>query len=745
MQPQPCFSLIFVLLAAGLLGSCRPSASVETNRSAFKHVVIDASGPKEPWGKSIGDVNGDGRPDLIVGGRASGGLVWYEAPTWAKHVISADGPFSTDHEVTDIDGDGRNDVVSLLVTGLVWFRAPNWEMTWIDREPLHDVEVADVNRDGRPDIVARGQSAFGGGGTKVFMYVQTEDGGWLKSAIGVTAGEGLAVSNIDGDGWIDIVVNDTWLRNPAGAGSWTAHRFTSSWTWPHAAIAVHDINRDGRLDIVLAPSELAGSHYRLSWFEAPTDRREEWKEHVVEDRIETVHHALAVGDIDLDGRPDIVTAVMHQGRGPREVKVHLNQDRGASWKKLVVATSGSHNLRLADLDGDGDLDIFGANWSGEHQPVEVWLNQICSPEGGCPRWRRHVIDSERPGKAVFVHAADLDGDGRVDVTAGGYWYRNPGLVGAPWQRTAFGQPANDIFWLDDFDGDDRVDAISTRWTEERSDPGLVYVANLGQGQFEIRDLKIKGAGDFLQGTAVARFGGDRRQVALSWHAPDRGIQLLTVPDKPRTQPWSIETISRTSQDEALSAGDIDRDGRIDLLLGTVWLRNTDAGWKPHRIDPSEAAPDRNRLADINGDGRLDAVVGFEAISKPGELVWYEQGDDPTAAWRRHLIATVIGPMSLDVVDVDGDGDLDVIAGEHNLKDPDSARLLVFENMDGRGGRWTEHVVHRGDEHHDGALAVDIDGDGDLDIVSIGWGHGKVIWYENLAAGSRGSTRKEVVR
>ncbi len=89
-------------------------------------------------------------------------------------------------------------------------------------------------------------------------------------------------------------------------------------------------------------------------------------------------------------------------------------------------------------------------------------------------------------------------------------------------------------------------------------------------------------------------------------------------------------------------------------------------------------------------------------------------------------------LSLDVVDMDRDGDLDVVVGEHNLAHPSRARLMIFENLDGKGLSWARHVVYTGDEHHDGAQAVDIDGDGDLDIISIGWGHPRVLLYENKA-------------
>ena len=151
---------------------------------------------------------------------------------------------------------------------------------------------------------------------------------------------------------------------------------------------------------------------------------------------------------------------------------------------------------------------------------------------------------------------------------------------------------------------------------------------------------------------------------------------MTIPPAPMKDKWKIEKISDFSQDEALSSGDIDGDGRLDLLLGTVWLRNSPDGWTRFTIDPSRTNPDRNRLADINRDGKLDAVVGFEAISKAGEVIWYEQGPIATQPWIPHLIGTVIGPMSLDVADFDGDGDLDVVAW-----------LTLFGDKDGKGGGW----------------------------------------------------------
>jgi hypothetical protein len=103
-------------------------------------------------------------------------------------------------------------------------------------------------------------------------------------------------------------------------------------------------------------------------------------------------------------------------------------------------------------------------------------------------------------------------------------------------------------------------------------------------------------------------------------------------------------------------------------------------------------------------------------------------------------------MSLDVGDVDRDGDIDVVAGEHNRTNAETSRAFIFENEDGLGRTWARHLVYAGDEHHDGTQLVDIDGDGDLDIVSIGWDNPRVLLYENLAieGGACGPVPSQVV-
>ncbi|MRH99182.1 carbohydrate-binding protein [Kriegella sp. EG-1] len=403
---------------------------------------------------------------------------------------------------------------------------------------------------------------------------------------------------------------------------------------------------------------------------------------------------------------------------------------------------GSHTIRV---------ELFYAN----HTPtgifdevmVAVTDQQVCNETDFPDSWVVHEYDAN-PYVVIYTFANyDLDGDGLKDIVTGGWWYKNTGVVSDNWPKSTIGVNFGNVAHVHDFDNDGDMDLLGTTLGPSGSEyesVQLIWAENDGSGNFTIHTnlptITTSWSEPFLAGLAGGDFGtGGLYQMAINWNGAENTnepVQLLTPTANPTTGTWTIADISNSSTGEDLQAADIDNDGDLDLFQGVNWLENNGSGvFTTHLTGLSYGStPDRAQLADFDNDGDLDAVVGQLGYgSNPDryDLSWFEAPADPTQTWTEHLLSDDIhGSLSVFASDIDFDGDKDIIVGEWL----GSRRLIAFENNLCSSDDWEMLVIDDSPqnwEHHDGARVVDIDNDGDLDIVSNGFKSQKVVRiYEN---------------
>lgn len=698
------------------------------------------------------DIDKDGINDFVIAERrAAPAITWYKknGATWNKKVIEtgqvrieAGGAFH------DIDNDGDLDILfgqDNSGAAMWWWENPhpNHQVTqWIRHElkntggnKHHDSMFANVDSDAQIEFITWNQRSTPPNALRIGNIPANPETLWnlpvIYSASTGNEHEGLAIGDIDLDGINDIIGAGMWFKGGPTFPSQnidTAMRFTRA--------AVGQLIPGGRPEVVFVCGDCDGP---LKWYDWSNNA---WQAHTLKANI--IHgHSLQVRDIDNDGKLDIFVGEMGITAANPQTYFFYNQGNGQFIERTLPLVQANHESKLGDLDGDGDTDLLAKPYEFQAPGVDIYLNQSSTAPTNTPTptptsgggsglddWQTHIIGTRsHTYRSIFVAATDLSGDNKPDIIAGGNWFRNPGAINGAWTRNTIGAGASNFATYYDFDNDGDRDILATNG--EHVGSNFVWAQNNGSGTFTIRNNIAPGTGDFLQGVVANRFTSNGPlQVALSWHRTGNPVQMLTVPSNPTTGTWTIASVPGTTQLEDLSSGDIDRDGDQDLLQGSTWLRNNAGTWTQQTLFNTTDHPDRNNLADINQDGKLDAIIGYEAISVAGKVAWYAQGNTPTGLWTETVIANnVIGPMSLDTGDLDGDGDIDVVVGEHNLNSPTTAKAFVFENRN-QGTQWVRHQVSQGQEHHDGMQLVDLDNDGDLDIISIGWGHNQIIVYEN---------------
>lgn len=333
----------------------------------------------------------------------------------------------------DLDGDGHVDLVSSDTTGnlLLWFKNDGKgnftrhviqeEAGWFER-----LAVGDIDGDGRPDVVVVKNQAgdvlwFRNPGKEITRP-------WPRHVIvkgGLPGAYDVALGDFDGDGRLDVAASSwvrsnkfVWYRNPGKEG------FTKEWPGQliedrigeTRTICTADFNGDGRPDLLGTGSTAP----LVVWYEnaGGPGRQPTWKKHVIDDKSPAPIHGHPV-DLDGDGDMDVVMAFgMRDGLAPLEKHQIVwyenvgKPGKGTEWKRHVVgALPYAFEAIAADIDGDGKLDVVATAWGGKGQLV--WFQ---NPGGLRGAWKKHVI-KERWVHANQVIAADLNSDGRIDLAA----------------------------------------------------------------------------------------------------------------------------------------------------------------------------------------------------------------------------------------------------------------------------------------------------------------------------------------
>jgi len=346
-------------------------------------------------GANLGDVNGDGHGDVVSG------AFWYEGPGFEQahefKPAEASDPLKYSDDffswVVDIDGDGDLDVFQVGFPGKLaaWFRNPSprtghWQynpiFAGVDNE---SPTFADLDGDGRPELICNHRGAFG------YIAANWKDPAqpWDWHPISPDLGKqrfthGLGVGDVNGDGRPDVLEAGGWFEQPAsldGDPDWKHHPFPFSTRGGGAQMYAYDIDGDGDSDVL---TSLAAHAFGLSWFE----------------QVETEAGAI-----------DFVE--------------HLIMDREREANPYGLRFSALHALDVADVDGDGLLDLVTGKRHWSHGPdgdpppqgpsVLYWFRLERREEG--VRFVPHLID-EDSGVGTQVVAGDVNGDGRIDVVVG---------------------------------------------------------------------------------------------------------------------------------------------------------------------------------------------------------------------------------------------------------------------------------------------------------------------------------------
>lgn len=373
-----------------------------------------------------------------------------------------------------------------------------------------------------------------------------------------------------------------------------------------------------------------------------------------------------------------------------------------------------------------------------------------------PGWRKHTISDRSPFEAAG--AADFNGDGKLDVFSGDSWYEAPGWKRHKVRTLSKPNPHYELDFADcplDVNGDGKTDIVTCTyfsgevgWVEHPGDPTLPWtehtIAKPGSSECgELVDLNGDGVLDFLPNSIGL----------VVWYE--------LVAKKPQVK-WKEHVLGKEGAGHGVGYGDVNRDGRVDVLCPRGWYeqpQNGDEAWPFHQEFELGAMGIYTLGRDFDGDGDTDIVWG---LGHDYGLRWLKQerGEGGARKWVREDIDLRFSQVHTQTLaDLDGDGEPEVVTGkrvyahETDAGATDAPCVYSFR-FDRKERRWERTAIYEGQPaagapkdggERDGLKdfergsvgtglqmqAVDMDGDGDLDLLCPG--KTGLYWLENLRA------------
>ncbi len=560
---------------------------------------------------------------------------------------------------------------------------------------------------------------------------------------------------MDGDGDLDIVsastLDDTiaWHENDGAANpSWTAADIATS---ADGARDVHvaDMDGDGDLDIVSASQ----NDDTIAWYENDGAVDPTWTAANIDTNADYAF-GVHVADMDGDGDLDIVSASKDDDTIAwyESNASDKNLDTDAVAGTDYTAASGTLTFEAGDTSATFTVPVLADSAPENNETATMTLSSASNATISDATGTLTITDDDSisftaaniatsADGAWGIYVADMDADGDLDiVSAAQYddtiaWYENDGAANPSWSAANIATSANNAkdVYVADMDGDGDLDIVSA----SRADNTIAWYESDGAANPSWTAANIATSADGAYDVHVADMDGDGDLDIVSASKDDDTIAWYEN-DGAADPSWSAANIA-TNADVALAVqvADMDGDGDLDIVSASqnddtiAWYENdgaVDPTWTAANIATSADGAFDVHVGDMDGDGDIDII---SASSFDNTIAWYENDGASDPSWSAANIATTAAAAkAVFVGDIDGDGDLDIVSASKN-----DDTIAWYENDGAADPTWTAADIATNADGAKDVFIADMDGDGDLDIVSASSIDDTIAWYENTCDGS----------